>query len=108
MTGAELITAERQRQITVEHWTPEHDDEHTEGQLVQAAACYADLAAYQAAVGHSDFKMRMPMGWPWSIDWWKPSVYPERNLVKAGALLCAELDRLRRAKDKGHVPANAK
>ena len=34
--------------------------------------------------------------WPWSDKWWKPSDDPVRNLVKAGALLAAEIDRLQR------------
>lgn len=40
-TGIELIAEERQRQITEEGWTPEHDINHTNGQLASAAACYA-------------------------------------------------------------------
>jgi hypothetical protein len=34
--------------------------------------------------------------WPWDQDWWKPSPDPIRNLVKAGALIAAEIDRLQR------------
>ncbi len=40
-TGVELIAAERQRQMTAEGWTHEHDDEHDDGSLATAAACYA-------------------------------------------------------------------
>ncbi len=40
-TGVELIAEERQRQIYVEGWSPEHDSNHEEGQLAEAAACYA-------------------------------------------------------------------
>lgn len=36
--------------------------------------------------------------WPWDENWWKPSLDPIRNLVKAGALLAAEIDRLQRSK----------
>ena len=39
--GIRLIAAERQRQVDVEGWTPAHDDEHDEGELAIAAACYA-------------------------------------------------------------------
>jgi hypothetical protein len=35
-------------------------------------------------------------GWPWDEKWWKPSTNPIRNLVKAGALIAAEIDRLQR------------
>ncbi|MCM0757438.1 hypothetical protein M7775_02505, partial [Sporomusa sphaeroides DSM 2875] len=40
-SGIELIAAERQRQISQEGWTPEHDDQHANGELALAAACYA-------------------------------------------------------------------
>lgn len=33
-------------------------------------------------------------GWPWDMKWWKPSDDPIKNLVKAGALIAAEIDRL--------------
>lgn len=86
--GLALIAAERRRQVEVEGWTPEHDDAHDTGELADAAACYA--AARIAGQKPSS-------RWPWSLDWWKPS--PDnrvRDLVKAGALLVAEIDRLRR------------
>lgn len=34
--------------------------------------------------------------WPWATDWWKPSDDPITNLVRAGALIAAEIDRLLR------------
>lgn len=33
-------------------------------------------------------------GWPWDNKWWKPSDDPIKNLIKAGALIAAEIDRL--------------
>ena len=94
MNGAELITAERQRQIDVEGWTAQHDDGHSRGELAQVAEHYIDVAEVQRA-GLSDWK-RIPFGWPWDEEWWKPSDDPTRNLVKAGALIAAEIDRLQR------------
>jgi hypothetical protein len=35
-----------------------------------------------------------PPNWPWDAKWWKPSVDHVRNLVKAGALIAAEIDRM--------------
>jgi hypothetical protein len=100
MNGAELITAERQRQIDVEQWTPDHDDKHSGGELAQAAEHYIDSAEAQRA-GLVDWDWgRCPFGWPWDKKWWKPSPDPIRNLVKAGALLCAEIDRLQRKAEK--------
>lgn len=84
--GAEMIAAERQRQVEVEGWTPEHDALHGDGQLVDAARCY--LIAPR-------FKNGPPHYWPWHLRYWKPT--PEdrvRELVKAGALIAAEIDRL--------------
>ncbi|MFD3300295.1 hypothetical protein [Aquipseudomonas alcaligenes] len=83
------VLAERNRQITAEGWTPEHDDEHDDGQIADAAACYALTAA-----GWSTYAARER--WPWSLEWWKPST-PRRDLIKAGALVLAEIERLDRA-----------
>lgn len=96
------IAAERRRQIEAEGWTPEHDDAHSEGDLSRAAACYAahasayqrvtvPLSAYQSAE-----TVRDEYGWPWAKAWWKPST-PRRDLVKAGALIVAEIERIDRA-----------
>jgi NTP pyrophosphatase (non-canonical NTP hydrolase) len=92
------IAAERQRQIEVEGWTPEHDDTHDRRELARAAACYA--------VGHMvEQELRDPVStrrvfkrslWPWSPDWWKPKDR-RRDLVRAGALIVAEIERLDRA-----------
>ena len=32
--------------------------------------------------------------WPWDFKWWKPSDDPVKDLIKAGALIAAEIDRL--------------
>ena len=89
MTGAELIVAERQRQIEQENWSAGHDDAHQHGELRDAASCYL-LDAGVHPTGD-------PGGWwPWDDAWWKPSDDPVRNLVKAGALLAAEIDRISR------------
>jgi len=36
LSGCELIAQERERQITQEGWTPEHDDKHTQFQMTMA------------------------------------------------------------------------
>lgn len=111
-TGAERIAAERQRQIDAEGWTAGHDDEHTGDELTLAAATYAlppvfrrmhgDLP-YRGLAEHREQSVRRWM-WPWSEADWKEShdtaAFPEgriRELVKAGALIAAEIDRLARA-----------
>ena len=86
------VSAERRRQVEVEGWTPEHDDEHNACELSDAAACYA-LGSEAADVGD------VPGCWPqsWDESWWRPSQDRRRNLVKAAALLLAEIERLDRA-----------
>lgn len=89
-TGIEIIAEERQRQIEVEGWTPEHDDEHIFGEMAQAAACYAHP---------NTFKRLDMVEWPesWSLDYYKPTPDDRiRELAKAGALIAAEIDRLNR------------
>lgn len=91
------IIAERQRQQSVEGWTPQHDDEHCTGALARAAVCYASHAGNPHNKNMVDYqKTFSPARWPWSQDWWKPT-NPRRDLVKAGALIAAEIERLDRA-----------
>jgi hypothetical protein len=104
MTGAELIIAERWRQIEKEGWTHDHDDQHLYGELAAAAISYiahaAQLPIKAKVTVESEFgwirKWLHP--WPWEARWWKPDPDPVRNLVKAGALIAAEIDRLNRSK----------
>ncbi|HBS6692588.1 ead/Ea22-like family protein [Klebsiella variicola] len=82
------VLAERQRQVTAEGWTDERDDGYQNSELADAAACYAIHAHNQG--------FSTPAHWPWSQDWWKQTS-PRRDLVKAGALILAEIERLDRA-----------
>lgn len=89
-TGVDLITDERQRQITAEGWTPEHDAVHTDGSIAMAAACYALP---------DNERRKYQLSWPqsWGNNWWKPTPNDRvKELVKAGALIAAEIDRIRR------------
>ena len=85
--AVQSVISERQRQQSVEGWTPEHDDEHTEGEMAEAAACYAMFANNQG--------FSVPGLWPWAREWWKQSGQ-RRDLVKAGALILAEIERIDR------------
>lgn len=89
--GLAAIAAERTRQIEVEGWSTEHDDEHADCQMAGAAACYA-----MSAIPHWAKHEAIRLLWPWSKDWWKPRSHRE-NLVRAGALIVAEIDRIDRA-----------
>ena len=83
------VLAERKRQIEAEGWTLDRDDEYTRFELARAGACYAEYGNWPA---HSEVP---PNSWPWPAAWWKPSDY-RRNLVKAAALILAEIERLDR------------
>ena len=106
MSGAELIALERQRQIEKENWTPSHDDGHDMGELAIAAAVYATFdtdASVNYALDCEDADI--PSGWPWGRNWWKPKDEIS-NLVRAGALIAAEIDRLQRqvVKEQSSIP----
>jgi hypothetical protein len=92
--GLELIAAEREGQVNVEVWTPEHDDTHRAAELSRAAMAYA-------SIGNGPYRQSL---WPWD-DGWKPASIKGtcaddpsrvRDLVKAGALIITEIKRLRR------------
>ncbi len=96
LSGVELIKDERLRQVREEGWTPKHDDSHDMGELLHAAQSYvmaADAQTHKVALPICF----IPKFWPWARKWWKPSPDQIRNLVKAGALIAAEIDRLQRA-----------
>jgi hypothetical protein len=80
------VLAERQRQITHEGWTPEHDDCHDVGDLARASAAYI----------LDDETM-----WPWHPSDFKPDDGWRRSLVKGTALALAlgeKVDRNRKPK----------
>ncbi|EKN4807551.1 hypothetical protein [Yersinia enterocolitica] len=94
------IANERLRQISVEGWTPEHDDQHSSGELAGAAGYYAKhVNARQWCFKNNpdDYQCEPePSGWPWAAEWWKPK-NPRSDLIRAAALIVAELERLDRA-----------
>lgn len=89
LSGADMIAYERRRQVKQEGWDSTHDDmEHTEGELAAAACCYA---APWPIFGEYD-------PWPWDKESDKRNKHSRiRLLVIAGALIAAEIDRLKRA-----------
>lgn len=85
--AVQSVIAERQRHQSVEGWTPEHDDQYSKSQLLWASSCYVLNAIHPFN--------RIPFDWPWTPEWWKPT-NPRRDLVKAGALILAEIERIDR------------
>lgn len=78
------VLAERQRQVEVEGFSAGHDEALYAGSLAEVAACYAAPEVQYLL-------------WPdsWDKHWWKPTTR-RRDLVKAGALILAEIERLDR------------
>lgn len=101
MSGALLIAQERERQVDGEGWTPEHDRQWTHGELIRAALTYAGWA--MGYLAHSFFieKWYPMVTWPWDMEWFKPTKSYVRCLVKAGALLAAEIDRFQESEKAG-------
>lgn len=82
------ILQERGQQMQREGWSPEHDDTHTDGSLALAGAAYAMSAGGQV--------LGAEQWWPWEREGFKPK-NARRDLIRAAALLVAEIERLDRA-----------
>lgn len=94
------IREERVRQMHVEGWTPKHDDKHARGEMAAAAGCYA-IVAGSSDRSRAQFPPATPYPeWPWDRKWWKPKDR-RRDLVRAAALIVAEIERLDRATKQG-------
>jgi hypothetical protein len=113
MTGAELIAAERQRQIEVEGYEPEHDTAHADESLALAACSYAipwswrRFRSQRISVGDDETYVEVPTTWPWAVWHWKPSPDDRvRELIKAGALIAAEIDRIRALSSVPSLPGD--
>ncbi|HGN9414383.1 MULTISPECIES: hypothetical protein [Klebsiella/Raoultella group] len=81
------VIAERQRQQSVKGFSTEQDDTYVGCQLAAAAICYIE-------------PMEAMSYWPadWHDDSFKPT-NERRNLVKAAALIIAEIERIDRKSD---------
>lgn len=107
------VAAERRRQVEAEGWSTDHDDKHDDCSLVEAAVCYAAPLMQptkivpdhifhngRAQAGDQEWTpvgaVTVPERWPWDGKWWKPRGR-RNNLVRAAALIIAEIERLDRA-----------
>jgi hypothetical protein len=95
--GTDLIAAERERQVTEEGYTAEHDAGHAR-ELISAGRAYASHAEIAVVEGLDgplwSATWARVNGWPWAGQHWKPTGDPVRDLVKAGALIAAAIDSL--------------
>lgn len=99
----EEIAKERTRQVEQEGWTSEHDDQHDPGELAGAAAAYSLYTANELhpnSQGDGFDAEHLPPGWCWEPAWFKPTT-PRRNLIKAAALIVAEIERIDRTDNGG-------
>lgn len=100
--AANDVLRERTRQQVEEGWNLEHDDSHDPGELAKAAACYALNAASMSHVEEDKYAelSTMPLIWPWVEKWWKPK-NRRRDLVRAAALIIAEVEKIDRQNGEG-------
>ena len=95
------ISAERDRQITAEGYDTAHDDAHENFELCRAAsvlALYASLPKLNREHALTFGPQFYGSGaiWPWDEEDFKLST-PRSDLIKAAALIVAEIERLDRA-----------
>lgn len=84
--GVKEIAEERRRQIEDLGYTREHDRNHQGAELIRAAL------SYLAAADFGD-NPPLPFDWPFDPKSWRPEDR-RNNLIRAGALIAAELDRM--------------
>ena len=95
--AAHDVLAERQRQISAEGWTPEHDDGHVNDEIAAMACFYAmppgarEWSAEDTGYGDTFGEAIIPEGWA------AKEGDRRRELVKAGALILAEIERIDRS-----------
>lgn len=107
-TGAEMIAKERQRQIDQEGYSEGSDDHYECPMLAQAAACYLQHYSDRGwllnvpcnSINEGIYQTDVaPNNWPFELKYWKPKD-SLRDLVRSGALIAAEIDRLNRLDEK--------
>ena len=91
------VGAARRRQIEVNGYDYTHDDEHDRGELAMAGAVYAWFATWsdqKRASGLNPVTASFEVRWPF-LGGWNPKDR-RSDLVRAGALIVAEIERLDR------------
>lgn len=88
------VIAERYRQIFVEGFTHELDDQRDPKDLVLAGSAYAINAATTLG-GYLIAPNFIPGQWPFPRLWWKPKT-PREDLIRAAALLIAAIEHIDR------------
>jgi len=111
MLSIDLIKEERRRQIKEMGYDDKHDDEHDKEELIQASKCYLEQVLLNSHIMNFDDSyneklrlyrdVKIPKKWPpeFTPGSWNPDS-PIKDLVKAAALIAAEIDRRLRIPDK--------
>jgi len=95
-TGVELIAVERQRQIEAKGYSSMHDNQHGDSEMA-FAACYYAMPCMIREDGVTITPDRMFEETGWDPSYAKRSQKSRvQRLVVAGALIAAEIDRLKR------------
>ena len=90
----DMIAAERQAQLAM-GYDATHDDQHAAGELAAAAACFAlGSTSIRSEEQSGEARTLWPTEWPSGILAENTRM---RQLVVAGALIAAEIERLQRA-----------
>ena len=106
-TGIELIAEERQRQIEVEGYSAQHDSQHKASEFAYAIIAYAEAAkaginCQELGITNETYismvKRDMGRYFPWGEFKTTTDI---RDLVKAGALIAALIDKLQAQKGEG-------
>lgn len=85
---------ERLNQIFNNGYDANHDDMHGNAELLYAAVTYL-LAAVQPDVADHIVQTY----WPFELEYFKPSVIPQKMLTVAAAFVVAEIERINRLED---------
>jgi hypothetical protein len=93
-SGVELIAEERQKQIKMYGTTECHDIDHADNQLLNAAIY---------ALTNGNITKYSQQGWEEFEENVERDYHEIDNLVKTGALIAAEIDRLQYATENAHI-----
>lgn len=95
--GANIIAKERLRQIEKFDWSPAHDDQYVNGELLIYSQYWMSMPELVEARQHTKEVLQSLGLAGWEDEWFK---YDERTpverLARAGALIAAEIDRVNR------------
>lgn len=94
MTVLDEIKAEREKQIA-KGYHAAHDDKHVDGEILEGAIIYAEHEENCKDRMNGSIYQQYGNDWPWDESSFKPKDH-RTNLIKAAAMIVAEIERLDR------------